>query len=105
MLAYDIQENFLKTVDQSKIKVVKHELQYDFFLSEEESEVERLVRIVDEIRLSSNKVRKKLFAEQGAIRKTLLEKNSSLEARVLELEERLQHIEKGICNGNILVCR
>lgn len=97
MLAYDIQENFLKTVDQSKIKVVKYELQLDFFKSLNESEVERLVRIVDEIKASTTKVRKKLFAEQGALKKRMLEENSNLRAEVLNLQERLALLERHIC--------
>lgn len=97
MLAYDIQENFFKTVDKEKIKVVKYELQFDFWKSEEESEIERLVRIVDEIKASTTKVRKKLFAEQGALKKRMLEENSSLKAEVLNLQERLAILERNIC--------
>lgn len=87
MLAYDIQENFLKTVDQTKI--VKYELQLDFFKSIQESEIDRLVRIVDEIKTSTGAVRRKLFAENGSLKK-----------RVLELEQRLSYIESYICKGD-----
>ena len=88
MLAYDIQENFLKTVDQTLIKHKKHELQFDFWKSESESEIERLVREMAEVKASTTKVRKGLYAENG-----------SLKNRVLDLEERLAIIERNICNG------
>ena len=103
MLAYDIQERFFETVEKSKIKVVKHELQFDFFLTETESEVERLLRIVGEVKTSTTKVRKKLFAENGILKKKMnnvLEENSSLKSRVLDLEERLAILERNICYEN-----
>lgn len=86
---YEIQENFFKTVDQSLIKTMKHDLQYDFFLTEQESEVERLIRMTEEIKKSTGAVRRKLFAENGSLKK-----------RVLELEQRLSYIESYICNGD-----
>jgi len=88
MLAYDIQENFLKTVDKSKIKVVKYDLQLDFFKTLEESEIERLVREMSEVKASSTKVRKGTYAEIGSLKK-----------RVLDLEERLMILERNICRG------
>ena len=88
MLAYDIQENFLKTVDQTLIKHKKHELQFDFWKSESESEIERLVREMAEVKASTTKVRKGLYAENGSLKK-----------RVLDLEERLAIIERNIFNG------
>ncbi len=78
--------NFLKTVDQNLVKVKKHELQLDFFRSETESEVDRLIREMDETKSSVTKIRKKLFAENGELKK-----------RVLELEERLALLERHIC--------
>ena len=102
MLAYDIQERFFETVEKSKIKVVKHELQFDFFLTETESEVERLIRMTEEIKISTGKVRRSLFAENGILKKKMnkvLEENSSLKARVLNLEERLAILEKHICTS------
>lgn len=80
--------DFLKTVDQNLIKVKKHELQYDFFLTEEETEVERLIRMTEEIKTSTNKVRKKLFANDG-----------DKEKRIRDLEERLAILERYICIG------
>lgn len=103
MLAYDIQEKFFKTVDQSKIKVVKYELQPDFFKTLSESEIERLVRIVDEVKTSMGAVRRKLFAENGTLKKKMnevLEENNSLKALVLDLSERLEIIERNICYGH-----
>jgi hypothetical protein len=95
MLAYDNThaEAFFATLDPKIITRRKHELQFDFFLSEKESEIDRLIRMTEEIKDSTGKVRRKLFSE-----------NSQLKKRVLELEERLSIIEKGLCHGNILVC-
>ncbi len=93
---------YFKTVDHNLMKFQKHELQFDFFLTENESEVDRLIRITEEIKDSTTKVRKKLFAENGTLKKKMLlmeEENSSLKNRVLEMEERLAIIERGIC-GN-----
>lgn len=86
MLAHNIQENFFKTVNPDDIKVIKYDLQLDFFKTLEESEIERLVRIVDEVKTSTTKVRKGTYAEIGALKK-----------RVLELEERLEILERNIC--------
>ena len=80
--------DFFKTVNPDDVKIIKYDLQLDFFKTLEESEIERLVRIVDEIKTSTNRVRKKLFAENG-----------SLKMRVLNLEERLEILERNICLG------
>ena len=85
---YALQKRYFASLDQSTIKVVKHELQLDFFRTESEIEVDRLIRMTEEIRDSTGKVRRALFA-----------RNSELQKRVLELEERLSHIEKGLCYG------
>lgn len=63
-------------------------VQFDFFKSEEESELEALGKRVEAIGVSSNKVRKSLYA-----------RNNELEKRCLELETRLEIIEKNICRG------
>ena len=79
---------YFKNVDQSQIKLVKHELQYDFFMSESETEVERLIRMTEEIKASTSKVRKKLFANDG-----------DKEKRISDLENRLAILERNICHG------
>jgi hypothetical protein len=79
--------DFFKTVDQNEIKLIKHELQFDFWQSVTETEVERLIRMTEEIKLSTNKVRKGLYAENGALKK-----------RVTELESRLEILERHICH-------
>ena len=69
-------------------KKMMYEVQYDFFLTPEESEVERLVRIVDEIRISSTKVRKGTYAAIGELKK-----------RIIDLEETLGILVKNICEA------
>ena len=86
--SFRLKSKFFKTLDQSLVNIVKHNVQLDFWHTIEETQVDKLIRIVDEIRLSSNKVRTGLYAENVALKK-----------RVTELEERLSHIEKGFCYG------
>ncbi len=62
------------------------QLQYDFFKTEEQQELETLKNFVQDVKVSTDKVRKKLFADHGNDRKLLL-----------ELDERLRIIEKYIC--------
>lgn len=85
---YEIQENFFKTVDQSLIKRVPHDLQYDFFLTEGESEVEMLRKELAVVRASGHAVRRGTYAMINQQRK-----------QIDELEERLKIIERNICNG------
>lgn len=61
-------------------------IQYDFFSTEEESEFHALEKSIEDIKKSTERVRKGTYAEIGALKK-----------RVLELEERLQIIERNIC--------
>ena len=93
MNIYEIQERFIENLDPKLIVRQKHELQLDLFMTEEESEVERLLRIVEEIKTSTGAVRRKLFSENGSLKK-----------RVLDLENRLEILERGICYENILIC-
>lgn len=69
-------------------KIINYPVQYDLFESKAESEMQALTRMVTEIKDSTGKVRRKLFADQGALKK-----------RMLELENRLEAIEKGLCYG------
>jgi len=83
---YQMQKKYFAGLEQNSIKIIKHELQFDFFMTENESEVDRLMRITEEIRDSTGKVRRKLFAE-----------NSLLKKKMIDLEARLEHIERGLC--------
>lgn len=62
-------------------------IQLDFFKTQEECENQEIRRIVIEIKESSNKVRRKLFSENGELKK-----------KVSDLEYRLQILERNICN-------
>ena len=62
--------------------------QLDFFLSEEESEIQALRKEIVAIRESTSKVRKKLFAEQGKLMKI-----------TNDVRDRLEIIERNICIG------
>lgn len=88
MSAYAIQEKFFNGIDPSLVKTIKHEVQYDFFLTPQESETEMMIHEIDSIKISTTKVRKALFARNG-----------ELQRKMLELEERLNVIERGICRG------
>jgi|GEM_PF-1152650 len=90
MSAYTIQEKFFNSLEPSLVKTIKHEVQYDFFLTPQESETEMLIREVDGIKYSTSKVRRALFARNG-----------ELQRKMLELEERLAVIERGLCRGII----
>jgi hypothetical protein len=85
---YQSRNKFFETVDPSHIKIIKHEVQYDFFLTPIESETEMLVREMDGVKISVTKIRKALFARNG-----------DLQRKMLELEERLNIVERGICRG------
>ena len=84
----EVQQRFFATVDPKDIKTVKHDVQYDFWLTKEESETEMLVREMDGVKVSVTKIRKALFSRNGQLQK-----------KMLELEERLAIIERGICRG------
>lgn len=58
-------------------------IQLDFFESDATSELKARMEVVE---LSASKVRKKLFAENGALKK-----------QVLDLSERLEIMERHIC--------
>ncbi len=61
-------------------------VQYDFFQSKEESEISALRKQMAEVKASADKVRRGLFA-----------KNSELTKRLIDLEYRLEAIERGLC--------
>jgi hypothetical protein len=61
-------------------------IQYDFFKSKEECEIEGLLKKMDELEISMGKVRRGLFA-----------KHSELFKKMDELSERLAVIERNIC--------
>jgi len=61
-------------------------IQLDFFKTKEECEIEAMHRKIHEVKLSSDKVRKKLFAENGKLIK-----------EVMDLKSRLEIIERNIC--------
>lgn len=62
-------------------------LQLDAFRTREECEVIELRRQIELIRQSQDKQRKALFARNGELMK-----------RQMDLESRLQHIERGLCS-------
>ena len=60
--------------------------QLDLFKTEEQSEIDALRFEITAIKTSTDKVRKKLFAENGKLTK-----------KMLDLESRMQIIERNIC--------
>lgn len=63
------------------------ELQFDLFRPKPTIE-EMLKADIEAVRLSSDKVRKSLFA-----------RNNELQKRMLELENRMEILERNICKG------
>lgn len=63
-------------------------IQLDLFKSDSECEIDALRIEMKAIKQSTEKVRKALFARNGELTK-----------RILELEDRIQHIERGLCYG------
>ncbi len=64
-------------------------IQLDFFRSNIDCEMDALRIEFASVKASGEKVRKGTYAEIGALKK-----------RVMELEERLNNIERGLCYGN-----
>jgi hypothetical protein len=64
-------------------------IQMDFFKSPIESEMDALRLEMHAVKTSADKVRKSLYARNGELTK-----------RMLELEDRLNNIERGLCYGN-----
>ncbi len=64
------------------------ELQLDFFIKEK-TEMDTLKEQLDHVRQSNEKVRKSIFV-----------KHAELQKKYLELHERMQIIERNICNSN-----
>jgi hypothetical protein len=62
-------------------------IQLDFLRSAEECEIIELRRQIAAIHESTGKVRRGIFAKHGELMK-----------RQMELEGRLQHIERGLCS-------
>jgi hypothetical protein len=62
-------------------------IQLDFFKTEEESEIEAMHKKIQEVKLSNDKVRKKLFAENGKLVK-----------EIMDLKSRLEILERNICH-------
>lgn len=63
-------------------------VQLDFFKTEEQCEIAALRMEVERQKESLNKQRKKLFAENGRLTK-----------EIIDLRERLEILERGICQG------
>lgn len=61
-------------------------IQYDFFKSKEDCEIEALLKKMDELEMSMGKVRRGLFA-----------KHSELFKKMNDISERLEVIERHIC--------
>ncbi len=61
-------------------------IQLDFFKTEEQCEIEALSKLVSEVKASNDRVRKKLFADNGRLNK-----------EIMDLRERLEIIERNIC--------
>ena len=85
---YTLQKHFFSTLDQSKIQKLHHEVQYDFFLEPEESEIEMLRKDLAIVKASGHAVRRGTYAMINEQKK-----------QIAELEERLKHIERGLCYG------
>lgn len=85
---YTFQKQFFAAVDQSKIQKLHHEVQYDFFLEPEESEIEMLRKDLAIVKASGHAVRRGTYAMINEQKK-----------QITELEERLKHIERGLCYG------
>jgi len=63
-------------------------IQLDFWKSKEECEMDSLRLEMASVKASTDKIRRALFARNGELTK-----------RMLELETRLEAIEKGLCYG------
>lgn len=61
-------------------------VQYDFFETKEESILKAQEKAIEDVKLSCDKVRKKLFACNGELYKI-----------IYDLQERLQILERNIC--------
>jgi hypothetical protein len=64
-------------------------MQLDFFESEQETEMKAMREEMARIEASTHKVRKSLFAKHGELAKCYL-----------DLKQRLEIIERGLCNGS-----
>lgn len=64
-------------------------IQYDFWQTKEESEIESMRKEIEKLRSSSEKVRKGVFARVGEVTK-----------KQIDLEDRLNILESHLCKGN-----
>lgn len=64
------------------------QVQFDLFKEDKESEFEELEKVILEVKKSSDKVRRGMFAKHGELVKMFL-----------DIDERLKVIEKNICKG------
>ena len=78
--------NYLKSLDPKIVTTIPFNVQYDFFETKQETEIDMLMRRMAEVEVSTGKVRRGLYAENGALKK-----------RMLELEMRLEILERHIC--------
>lgn len=85
---YTLQKGFFATVDQSKIQKLHHEVQYDFFLEPQESEIEMMRKDIATVKASGHAVRRGTYAMINEQKK-----------QITELEERLKILERNICHG------
>lgn len=88
------QKRFFATVDQSLIKHIKHEVQYDFWKEIEESEVEMLRKELAKVSASGHAVRRGTFALINEQRNMINEQKNVIE----DLKNRLSIIERHICH-------
>jgi len=63
--------------------------QLDFWKTEEESRLDSIVKNVEAVKQSSDKVRKGIYARHGELYK-----------KYVDLEERFQILERNICHGS-----
>jgi hypothetical protein len=61
-------------------------IQYDFFESEEESEMSTMKKLIENVKNSSDNVRKGIFARHGELYKLFM-----------DVDQRLKIIEKHLC--------
>lgn len=80
------QRAFFATVDQSQIKHINYEVQYDFFKEIQESEIEMLRKELAKVSASAHAVRRGTYAMINEQRK-----------KIDDLENRLAIIERNIC--------
>lgn len=71
-------------------------IQLDFFKTEEECRTDAILQEVKNIKTSTEKVRKKLFAENDEVKECV----KALFIIVKDIDERMKIIERNICRGS-----